>query len=531
VSGVKSPLPPVERPESEASVLEEKPLAGEEAAAHPYSVEDIVSDRTRDLIWKRRFGTTRRRGWLIRRALAAADITGLVLAFLLAQLLFDTNVATQNDNVTPGVEILTFFITLPLWIVLARVYGLYDRDEARTDHSSVDDLLGLFNMLTVGTWVFFSFAWLTHIARPAVPKLLLFWALAILFVALARGVARSVCRNMDSYVQNTVIVGAGHVGQSVAHKLLQHPEYGVNLVGFVDEHPRDRRDDLDELTVLGKFADLPQLVAQLDIERVIIAFSQAPHRQALVIIRELNALDVQVDVVPRLFEVLGPQTTIHGAEGIPLLGLPAAHLSWSSLALKRAMDVALSTLGLVLLAPVLAVLAVAIKLDTRGPVLYRQVRMGRGDRPFVILKLRTMTTDADERKHEVAHLSKHSDSDDRMFKIPNDPRVTRVGRFLRKYSFDELPQLVNVLKGDMSLVGPRPLIPDEHRHVDGWASRRLDLKPGMTGLWQVLGRDDIPFGEMVGLDYRYVTTWSLWQDVRLLFNTIPMMATRPGGSP
>ena len=157
--------------------------------------------------------------------------------------------------------------------------------------------------------------------------------------------------------------------------------------------------------------------------------------------------------------------------------------------------------------------------------------MGQRDRPFVILKFRTMTADADERKHEVAHLNKHSDGDDRMFKVPDDPRVTRVGRFLRRYSLDELPQLVNVLKGDMSLVGPRPLIPDEHRHVDGWAQRRLDLKPGMTGLWQVLGRDDIPFGEMVGLDYRYVTTWSLWQDVRLLFHTIPVMARRPGGSP
>ena len=149
--------------------------------------------------------------------------------------------------------------------------------------------------------------------------------------------------------------------------------------------------------------------------------------------------------------------------------------------------------------------------------------MGKGDRPFRILKFRTMTADADSRKHEVAHLNKHSDGDDRMFKIPDDPRITRVGRFLRRYSLDELPQLFNVLKGDMSLVGARPLIPDEHRHVDGWGSRRLDLKPGMTGLWQVLGRDDIPFGEMVSLDYRYVTTWSVLGDVKLMLRTVPVM--------
>ncbi len=162
-----------------------------------------------------------------------------------------------------------------------------------------------------------------------------------------------------------------------------------------------------------------------------------------------------------------------------------------------------------MLAPVLAVIAVAIKLDSPGPVFFRQVRMGRGDRTFRIWKFRTMTADAELRKAELAHLNKHADGDDRMFKIPDDPRVTRVGRFLRRTSIDELPQLLNVLAGEMSLVGPRPIILDEHRHVEGWATRRLDLRPGVTGLWQVLGRDDIPFGEMVELDYQYVTSWSL----------------------
>ena len=251
----------------------------------------------------------------------------------------------------PSSHYLVFLLSIPLWLALARVYGLYDSDETRTDHSSVDDLFSLFNMLTVGTWAFFIATWLTGVAHPTVPKLLLFWGSAILFVALARGIARSICRNLDSYVQNTVIVGAGHVGQSVAHKLLQHPEYGVNLVGFVDAHPRERRNDLDDLTVLGKVDELPELVDALDIERVIIAFSQAPHTESLAIIRELNGLDVQVDMVPRMFEVLGPQATIHGAEGIPLLGLPPGRLPWSSLIIKRAMDVMLTLLALIVLSP------------------------------------------------------------------------------------------------------------------------------------------------------------------------------------
>jgi exopolysaccharide biosynthesis polyprenyl glycosylphosphotransferase len=327
-------------------------------------------------------------------------------------------------------------------------------------------------------------------------------------------------------VQNTLIVGAGEVGQRIARKLLQHPEYGVNVVGFVDEKPSARLPGLGHLAALGSTADLREVVSVLGVERVIVAFSQAPDEHTLELVRELNHDGVQVDVVPRLFEVLGPHASIHAAEGLTLIGLPPPHLSPSALLLKRAMDLAFSIVGLAVLLPLFAVTAVMIKLDTRGPVFFRQVRIGRGNRPFEILKFRTMVADADRRKGEVAHLSKHSEGDNRMFKVPNDPRVTRVGRFLRRYSLDELPQLFNVVHGDMSLVGPRPLIPEEHRHVHGWGTRRLHLKPGLTGLWQVLGRDDIPFGEMVELDYRYVTTWSIWRDVQLMLKTVPAIVRR-----
>jgi lipopolysaccharide/colanic/teichoic acid biosynthesis glycosyltransferase len=167
--------------------------------------------------------------------------------------------------------------------------------------------------------------------------------------------------------------------------------------------------------------------------------------------------------------------------------------------------------------------AVLIKLDSRGPAFFRQPRVGAGGREFSIVKLRTMVAGADDQKHAFAHLNKHASGDARMFKIPDDPRVTRVGRLLRRVSLDELPQLFNVLCGNMSLVGPRPLIPSEDEHVEDWGRSRLDLKPGMTGLWQVLGRSDIPFEEMVRLDYLYVTSWSLWRDLRLLLATAPAM--------
>ena len=209
---------------------------------------------------------------------------------------------------------------------------------------------------------------------------------------------------------------------------------------------------------------------------------------------------------------------------------PAAHGSLP--VSKRVMDVVLSALALVVLAPVFLVVALAIKLDSRGPVFFRQSRIGARDRKFSIYKFRTMSLDADERKHEFAHLNTHAmnGGDPRLFKIVGDPRVTRVGRFLRRYFLDELPQLINVLKGEMSLVGPRPLIPEEDRHVEGWTRRRLQMRPGMTGLWQVLGHSAIPFEQMVMLDCTYVANWSLRGDLRLLLRTIPVVLSGGGRS-
>jgi len=267
------------------------------------------------------------------------------------------------------------------------------------------------------------------------------------------------------------------------------------------------------------------MVQILDVERVIVAFSNDSHEEMLDLIRDLKDLDIQIDLVPRFFEVIGTNVGIHTAEGLPLIGLPALRLSRSSKVIKRTMDLALSITGLVLLSPLLAAVAVWIKMDSRGPVFFRQLRMGAGDQTFEIFKFRTMDLDADSRKHEYVALNKHNGNggDPRMFKIPNDPRVTRSGSWLRRFSIDELPQLINVVRGEMSLVGPRPLILEEDQHVVDWRRQRLNLKPGITGLWQVLGRDDIPFEEMVRLDYVYVTTWSMLNDLKLILRTVPAL--------
>jgi exopolysaccharide biosynthesis polyprenyl glycosylphosphotransferase len=464
------------------------------------------------------------RGWLMRRMLLAADVFGLLTAFLLAQIVFAAH--TADGSVTAMSEYL-ILLCLPLWIVLAKLYGLYDRDEERTAHSTMDDMVGVFHLVTVGVWIVFAASFLTAGANPEVAKLISFWALAIAAIAGARSVARAACRRHAAYIQNTIIVGAGEVGQLVAQKMFNHPEYGLRVLGFVDDRPLARRENLDnyDLTILGAPERLPELVGRLHVDRVVIAFSNDSHEETLGLIRSLRDHDVQIDIVPRMFEVVGANVGLHTVEGLPLIGLPPLRLSRSSRAAKRAIDVVIGSLSLILLAPVFAAIAAWIRIDSPGAAFFRQERVGAGDETFRIFKFRTMTTDAEQRKDEVAHLSMHAKGggDPRMFKIPDDPRVTRAGRFLRRFSLDELPQLINVVKGDMSLVGPRPLIHDEDRFVAAWARRRLDLKPGVTGLWQVLGASDIPFEEMTKLDYLYVTNWSIPGDLRLVFQTLPAL--------
>lgn len=484
----------------------------------------VLDDRTLEILERRKeTAVIRRRGWLVRRMLLVADLVGLTTAFFLAQMLVEP--ADELGFVSVYAEFLVFVLTLPIWIVVAKLYGLYDHDEERADHSTADELVAVFHLVTVGSWVLFVGSWLTGIAHPEFFKVTVFWALAIAMVGFGRALARAFCRRRLSYLQNTVIVGAGDVGQLIARKLLQHPEYGINLVGFLDSAPKERRADLEQLTLLGSPDRLPAIVKLFDIERVVVAFSNERHDKTLDLIRSLSDFDVQIDIVPRLFELVGPSVGIHSVEGLPLVGLRPLKLSRSSRLLKRTMDILMSSIGLVALAPVFALIGFLIKIDSPGPVFFRQVRMGTNERTFRIIKFRTMVLNADAGKPEIAHLNQHAQpgGDARMFKVPNDPRVTAIGGFLRRYSLDELPQLANVLRGDMSLVGPRPLVLDEDQFVVNWARRRLSLKPGVTGPWQVLGRSDIPFEEMVKLDYLYVTGWSLLNDLKLLLRTIPVL--------
>ena len=243
------------------------------------------------------------------------------------------------------------------------------------------------------------------------------------------------------------------------------------------------------------------------------------------LVRTLKAVGVRVSVLPRLLEVVGSSVEFDDLHGVTVMGVRRFELTRSSAAFKRAFDLLGASLGLLAVSPLLVVIAAAVKLDSRGPVFFGQQRVGRHGQRFRMLKFRTMVPDAEALKES---LRDRNEAKEGLFKIAKDPRVTRVGRLLRASALDELPQLLNIFRGEMSLVGPRPLVIDEDERIEGWHRRRLELMPGMTGPWQILGPSRVPLKEMVAIDYLYVANWSLWTDIKILLRTVPHVLGRRG---
>jgi exopolysaccharide biosynthesis polyprenyl glycosylphosphotransferase len=447
--------------------------------------------------------------------LLLADTVALAAAVLTIALIWRT--------ITGGTEILLFVVAAPTWMLAAKLHGLYDRDDERADNSTVDDLVGVFHVATIVVWVSLVTGLLTGFVNADLPELVAFWAIAFAFATMARGTARAAGRRSSRYVQNTIIVGAGDIGQLVARKLSKHPEYGLNVVGFVDSAPKAQRNDLDDLTILGSPESLRELVASLEVERLVVAFSNDSAPETLKIVRDVADLDVQVDVVPRLFELVGPKVNVHSIEGLPLVGVSPARLTPVSRRFKRALDVVLSAAALLALAPLFAYIAWRIKRDSTGPVFFRQARLGLHMREFTTLKFRTMKVDTDQEEHRryIQEISRSGvgTNGNGLFKLERQDAITPFGHWLRKTSLDELPQLINVLRGDMSLVGPRPCIPYETETFEPHHFDRFLVPAGITGLWQVTARANSTFGEALDMDVAYARGWSTALDLRLILKT------------
>ena len=451
----------------------------------------------------------------LRRGLASVDVVSTCMSLIL--------VLTFVDPGRVGFHLGTLLI-FPLVLLTGKLVGLYDRDPHVLRKTTIDEapsILYLSVVFALGAWLCEAVLFNGYLARPQVFGLLL---AMFALTSLGRLIVRRLAFALTS-PERCVVIGDGADAGRIAAKLAATPSVNASVIGRVDLHAGPVTDDHGPVKALGGYAALGRVVAEHHVERAIIAPHSDGQEEILDAIRLIKALGVKVSVLPRLLEVVGSTSTFDDIDGMTLLGVRQYGLARSSELIKRTTDIAVASALLALLSPALLILTAAIKLDSPGPVLFRQRRIGRHGDCFWMLKLRSMVVDAEARK---AELQERNEVSGGMFKITDDPRITAVGRILRRTSLDELPQLLNVLRGEMSLVGPRPLVEDEDLLVTGWQRRRLSVKPGMTGLWQIFGSSRIPMQEMVKIDYIYGANWSLWLDLRILLRTVPYMLTRRG---
>jgi len=319
-------------------------------------------------------------------------------------------------------------------------------------------------------------------------------------------------------VERALIVGAGEVGRSVMRTVVARPDLGYRIVGFVDDDPIKAQTGIGRFPALGTTERLDEILRGANIDVVISTLPWHSYERILQIMSICQAHGVEVRIVPDLYQIALANVVVESLNGIPLLGVRGPVLREWQVAFKRVADILLSSVSLIILSPLLLLIGVAIRLDSPGPAIFRQTRVGKDGQHFTCLKFRSMYVDAEAR---MADLQQHNEATGPIFKMRNDPRCTRIGRLIRRISLDELPQLWNVLRGDMSLIGPRPPLPSEVAKYEPWHLRRLDIEPGITGLWQVSGRSDLTFDEMVLLDIFYIENWSPFLDLRILLRSVP----------
>ena len=469
----------------------------------------------------------------LRRRLAAilviCDIMLINLAFAIAYWLrydrqwfraLDPSTYYSFDAYVPFTLLMT-----ALLLFAYRLDGTYD---IRRGSSLLEEAY----RITTGTataiviMVAFSF-----FARPNLNSRLIFLYAAVLiptFLVIARIVFRAYLarlRRRGVGVDRIVIVGAGEVGRMVMRNVAAQPELGYEIVGFLDDNPDRGTTDLGRFRGLGPLEKLPHILQTMPVDEVIIALPWQAHRKIVQAVTETQAAGVRPRIVPDVFALTLGQVQLDQLNGVPLIGMQPVAITGLNLTIKRLVDVTVAVIVLLLTSPLWVLVPVTIRLDSPGPVLFNQVRIGRKGEPFIVHKFRSMVANAEAQKSQ---LMAFNEADGPLFKIRNDPRMTRVGRFLRRTSLDELPQVWNVLKGDMSLVGPRPALPEEVAQYEEWHKRRLDASPGMTGLWQVSGRSAMGFDEMVLLDTFYCENWSFGLDLKILLKTIPRVLLGEG---
>ncbi len=458
-----------------------------------------------------------------RGLLPALDVLWTLVAFLISYYLrYEVEFLEPVDeaNAAPFTPYVPYALIFAILVVLFNHNArLYREQRGRTWW---EELFAITNSATNSAVFVMA---LSFALQPLVFSRLLVIQATLLVVVLM-GAWRLVLREIQARmrqrgigIERVLIVGAGAVGRSVLQTIVARPDLGYQVVGFVDDDPERSSTGIGRVPALGQISNLARIIDQQHVDTVIITLPWHVQRKIVDIVRECERKNVRVRTVPDLFELSLSQVEVEMLGGVPLLSIGhSSDLHPSSRVAKRALDLALVVLTLPFAALLMLGVAIAIKLDSPGPVFFSQKRVGLNGRIFTVYKFRSMVTDAEKLHYE---LMRQTGEDLRHPKLTNDPRVTRVGRWIRRFSLDELPQIFNILKGDMSWVGPRPAIPAEVELYEPWHRQRLHIMPGLTGLWQVSGRNEVPFEEMCLMDIYYIENWSLGLDLQIIMRTIP----------
>lgn len=455
-------------------------------------------------------------------ALILCDSISVTAGFALAYLIrFHSGLPIFQVTELTGFEVYgrLILVLLPVWLMLFAIFQLYTPQQLL---GGTQEYARVFNASTLGTMIVIFAGFLEPEFIIARGWLLLAWALIIVCATASRfGVRRAVyaLRTAGHFVRRAVIVGANPEGLAVAEQLASAPKSGFRVVGFLDEELAPNTEVMPGMRVLGTSERVESLVASRQVSEVIVVSDAVSRERLLDIFQTLGtSKDVNVRLSSGLFEIMTTGVTVKECGSVPLLSINRVRLTGSDAFLKSVLDYTVTLAALVLLTPVMLLIALLVKLDSSGPVLYRRRVLGINGKPFDAFKFRTMVTDADQVLERNPELKRQFESN---CKLKEDPRVTRVGRWLRRMSLDELPQLLNVLRGEMSLVGPRMITPEEQCRYGKWGMNLLTVKPGLTGIWQISGRANLSYAERVRLDMYYVRNYSIWIDLRLLLQTIP----------
>lgn len=413
----------------------------------------------------------------------------------------------------PFVAIFTLLLTL-----VYRQQGVY---RLRLQISWFDEFFAIVNGTTTGIVIIILFIFVYSPTFYSRAIFIYAGILAIAILGLSRVLKVMWLRRLRRHgfgTRRVVIVGAGEVARAIMRAVVANRDSGLEIIGFLDDHPTKGETDIGRFRALGSIDNLPHVLQCERIDEVIITLPWQYHRRIMSIMTQCERFAVRARIVPDLFQITLNRMQIEYIAGVPMIGVKEVRISGFNEWLKRGIDVTLSALALFLAAPLMALVALMIKMDSPGPVLFPQERVGKMGRRFTLYKFRSMVEDAEAQRQALVTMN---EADGPLFKIKQDPRVTRLGRRLRRLSLDELPQFYNILRGEMSLIGPRPGLPAEVEQYQEWHKRRLEVSPGLTGMWQVGGRSELSFDEMALLDIYYVENWTPALDTKILLQTIP----------